>query len=445
MKALLHFSLALLVLFLSACEPGGDTTKLKQQIEKNRLSIVSLTIKPQYTQTLDPVSAAPATPQYYFDHNDTEQLQVLGLTESNEEVELSGVSWSLEDTTDSTGKTTIAPTGLLTTETLAASQTKQITVNADFAGLKASADIIISSHPLVAGGLSIKLNDLIINNTTQTVVVCDTTSLKAEGLFEDGSRRDITSKIDWSAALSDTNARFIPRDPNNAVFTSHTNGSYTLSPSYKSQASATLDLLVAQTGFDNLSIDPGSVTLTTGNTYALQLNADIDSGSGSINRNITQYAKWSSADPSVFTVSNAGLLSGMKAGGPLDVTATCGSASISSSVTVNDENPVMSVKIRDVNLNVITGQQLYFNNATATGETINLKLIAILQDGTEVDVTTDTDTIWTVRTFPSLGDPISVDNADNKGLVSAIATGTAEVVATYQNHDDDLVVVVTAN
>lgn len=435
MNALIRIYLGLMVFLVSACGPTGDTEGLKQKVEKNRLNITSVIIKPQYTLTLDPVSVSPANPKYYFEHNDAEQLQAFGVTDSNDEILLSDVTWSITDNSNTAGATTISQAGLLNTESLTANQSKDIAINIDFADLTATADIVISSYPLVTGGLSIKINDVVVNNTNQSTPVCDTTSLKAEGLFDDGSTRDITSKINWSAALADSNARFSTIDPNAPVFSSHTNAIYTVTPDYKGQGTASVDFDVSDTDFSNFSIDSSSVSIASEETHTLSVTADI----GGSSANVSSQAKWSSADTAIFTVNDSGVVTGIATGGPIDVTAQCGSASVTSSVTVNIDNTIMYIEILDENSDSTDLKNLIVNN------TVNLKLRVYKTDGSTQDITTDADTSWEIRLIPDEGDPITVNSTDDKGLVTAVAVGLATVVAKYKGRQDELNVRVTTN
>lgn len=357
------------------------------EYRKNKLGISALIIKPKHTRTLEPLTSPPDNPKYFFDHNDSEQLQAFGITESGDEIVLSDVSWSLSDESDTAGATTINQDGRLTTETLAANQSKEISVRISYASLAASADIVISSYPLSINGLAIKIDNIPVNDTTQNMVVCDSTSFTAEGQFEDGSTRDITNKIEWPNAITDSNAKFITDDPNIAVFSSHTNATYTIEPDYKGQGSASMNLAVAQDGFGNFTINTTSLSLLTDETFVLQVYADIDDGGDDINQNVSSRAKWTSADNNVVSVDDTGLVTAIAEGGPLDVTAQCGSATVAASLTVSIDNNIASIKIRDENSNDIDYKQLFITSGS--GETVKLQLWVKMYDDTELDVTED--------------------------------------------------------
>jgi len=437
MNTLLKLFSVLLTLLIAACGPGGDTEALKQTIETNKLSIVSVIIKPKYTLTISPVTTPPANPKYYVAHNDTEQLQVYGITAANEEVPLNNATWLITDNTSTAGATSIDQNGLLRTESLSANQSKELAVSVRYASLAATADIVISAYPLSAGGLSIYMNNAVVNGLTQAVVACDTAALTAIGLFDDGSSRDVTSKINWAASISDSNAKFVTTDPSTALFSAHTNADYVVTPDYAGQGSATVTLQLTNSGLSNLSLGTGTLTLAPTETDTLTLTADINTGSGNINENVTSRAKWSSANTATFTVSSAGLLTGV-AIGTANVTAQCGTATATASVTVENDASLLYIKILDADSLDTTRQDLIVGNA------VNLKLRAYMADSSELDISSDENTSWSVRTLTGSGTPVSVNNTDNKGRISADSVGTAEVVATYKGREDDLYISVTA-
>lgn len=443
MKGLRNKILMPLVFLLAACGPSGDTEELKQTIEQNKFGITSILIKPKHTQTLDPVNSPPATPQYYFDHDDTEALQVFGITNADEEILLTDITWAITDTSDTAGDTTINSNGVLTTEALPDNQTKQITVTAIYATLTASAEIIISSYPLVQNGLLLKIGDTVVNDTSQDLTVCSDLVLTAEGQFEDGSTRDITYKIDWSEAIIDSNVNLTLNDNDELVFSSHTNQDYTITPSYKEQGSTSLILSVSQTGFQELLISPSTILIAPDDTATLSATAEIDTNGSYLRQDVGANAQWTSADESIVSVDDSGLITGHIEGGPVEVSAQCGTALVTSLVSVTVNNTVLYIKILDEDGGSITRKDLTITDNT--GEVVNLKLRAYMYDGRELDITQDEDTNWEIRTIPDSGNPITVNNTDDKGRVTAIAAGKAEVVATYKDRTDDLLVIVTAN
>lgn len=430
----------LFILFLSAmvsaCGGGsGDTKALRQVVEQNKLNIVSLVLNSNLTQTLNPVNTVGTTPTYYLPHAvNNEQITVTGINESGEEIALTNIDFSLIDNTATAGSTTIDANGNLSLETLVDDTIKQITVQADFATVSATANIVISSKHVSTGGLSLLINDTNVNNSQQPVTVCDSIALTATAIFDDGSTRGITRKISWPATISDANAKFDITDTNTPLFSAHTNALYNLVTTYDGQTE-NVDLNVTQTGFSNIVVSPVSQTLQIDGTQVLTLTADIN---GQQKSGLQTNAKWSTADAAIVDVDSAtGVVTGKALGGPITITAACGDDSTTSSITV-DKGELVSVEIRDSAKN--PSDAIIFNITAGQPETTQLSLFAHYSDNSVVDISSDTANItWEILVLSGV---ISVNTS---GLVTASSAGTATVTAAYMGLSDTIVISVTEN
>jgi len=432
------FKLLLLILlsvFITACGGGsGDTKGLKQVVEQNKLNIVSLVLKSKFTQTLNPVNTPGTTPTYYFPHSvNDEQITVTGINESGKEISLSNVDFSIIDNSANAGDTTIDSNGNLILEKLLLdNDTKQITVQADFATVSGTANIVISSQHVSTGGLSLLINNVNVNGSQQTVTVCDSTAFAATAIFDDGSTRGITRKITWTDAINNANTKFNVTDTNNPLFSAHTNAIYNLSVTYDGQTE-NVDLDVAQMGFSNFVVSPVSKTLQVNGTQLLTLSATIN---GQQKSGLQTTAKWVTGNASIVDVNTAtGVVTGKALGGPITITATCGDDSVTSSITVN-KLELVSVEIRNsaknpsdvINVNITTGQP----------ETAQLSLFAHNSDNSVVDISSDTaNTTWKILVTTGT---IAVNNS---GLVTASSAGFATVTAVYKGLSDTIVINVT--
>ncbi|MDH5445126.1 MAG: hypothetical protein OEY52_06175 [Gammaproteobacteria bacterium] len=407
---------SLLGLILSACGPSGDTKALKQNILQSKYNITSLAVRPVNTRTI-----SPTTGDLYFDHNDSEQLQAIGINDSGAEFVLEDTTWGMTDVTATAGQTSISQDGLLKTETLAAAnQTKTITLDLSFGTLTSSTTVVISSHTLTPP-LAIKLNGTAAG-ASHNVTVCDTATLTTEGNFSDGSTRDVTSKIAWSSAITDSNGKISTSNPNQAIFSAHTNATYTITPNYKGQGTGTVDLVVGDTGFSNLKLDASSVSLDIDQTHILTATADINGSS----TNVSTRARWVSADTTIFSVNSSGTITGVKRGGPINLTVQCGSATDTSSVTVEEDN-IDYIEILNSDSIAITNLNLSVSSTT------NLKAKLHRTDDTSEEITTDANTEWSVRDLTVGDEPVTVNNTDNKGLVTAVSSGSTEIVVKYKS------------
>jgi uncharacterized protein YjdB len=123
-------------------------------------------------------------------------------------------------------------------------------------------------------------------------------------------------------------------------------------------------------------------------------------------KNITGSVSWSSDDDSEATVSDGGLVTGVAAG-TVSVTATSGTISGSTSVTVTLAN-LRSIAVTPTSASITSDQTQQF---TAIGT---------LDDGTTVDIT---DAV----TWKSSNK--SVATIDSSGLATAQGTGTTNITA----------------
>jgi len=420
--------ISVLLFMLAACGGGsGDTTGLKQSVEQNKLNITSITLNSNFTQTLVPVNSAGVTPKFYFIHGDnSEQITVTGFNDNGENKPLTTASFSL---LNSTGSTTIDQDGRLILETLAgANMTKEITVQATFGSLSNTATIVISSYSVQAGGLSLLINNNIVNGLTQEVPVCYSQPIAAKASYGDGSTRTVTQKVIWSNSTADNNAKFNVANPSNPLFSAHTNNGYLLTVPFDGQ-SETVTMNVSQVGLSNFAISPTSKTLQLGVTQLLSLSGLINNVTTT---GLETTAKWSSADSNIASINTAtGVVTG-KALGSADITATCGSVTQISSITVN-QIELQSVEIRDNfgNSQSVINFSLQVNEV----QTKRLSLYAVYTDGSEGNVSFDDSIVWSDN-----GNKVtlSVNIDTDKGLVTARGADKIIVFATYRGFSDSI-------
>jgi len=443
-----NFLVTLLVLFISACGGSGDTDSLIQTVEQNKLNITSLVLKSKFTQTLVPANTPGAIPTFYFTGGDSEQIIVTGLNENGEEFSLSSVTLSIVGG----GASTIDSNGVLKLENLADISSKTIVVQADYSSISSTANIIISTFHLQANGLNLLINNNIVNSLTETVTVCDQTAFTATGVFDDGSTRTLTRKIDWPNSIANAdvnNVKFDVSDRSNPLFSSHTNTDininvppvpYKLSVSYNSlydSQTAIVDMQVNQGDFSGMKITPTSSLIKLSSKQSLSLTANLNGQSQS---NFETKAKWLSDNPTIVEVNSAtGEVTGKSVGGPIDVTASCGGEVQISRVTVN--NPVLLfVEIRDSRS--IKTDSILFPITTGVSKTTKLTLYAHYNDGSVENVSTKVAANTWSLVIESAGANAITINANN-GIVTANAQGIVVITATYQGKEDTIRFTVT--
>ena len=148
-----------------------------------------------------------------------------------------------------------------------------------------------------------------------------------------------------------------------------------------------------------------SLVIDIGDTYTLQATL--------MPFGVEAKVSWLSSDPSVATVNNDGLVTGVAAGVTI-VRASAGGKFANCTVTVNDPNnrnvPVTSVKF---NTNVVRDLEV-------GGDTVKLTATILPENATDKTL------VW------ASSDP-SVATVNNAGEITAVAPGTTNVTATAHN------------
>ena len=139
-----------------------------------------------------------------------------------------------------------------------------------------------------------------------------TQQFAATGMFSDGSLVDLTTQVTWNSATT-TVATINATGLATAVNT----GTSNITASLLGVTSPIDVLTVTAAVLQSITVTPGTPTVAAGQT--LQFTAtghfsDGTTGATSVN--------WTSADTTIATVNSSGLAAGVKAGGPVTITAT---------------------------------------------------------------------------------------------------------------------------
>jgi uncharacterized protein YjdB len=266
------------------------------------------------------------------------------------------------------------------------------------------------------GGSSASLTGLSVTPPAATVIVSKTQSLQAVGSFSDGSSRDLTASVTWNSA--DTTTASVSAA---GVVTGGATGITTVT-AHSGNFSASTQITVTSA---NVCATPVSIAVTPANptvpvNTTLQLVA-TGTNSDASTCDITDLVTWSSSTIANATVSAGGLLKGVAAGS-LTVTATLGSVTGSTSVSVTAPSITsLSVTPDDMTLAIGVGEQY-----TAS---------AIYSDGSIQDLVTGV--TWTSSNS-------SVATVDGNGLATTVGAGTTTITATVGSFTDSSVITVVA-
>jgi uncharacterized protein YjdB len=265
-------------------------------------------------------------------------------------------------------------------------------------------------------GGSVSLTGLAVTPPAATVIVSKTQSLQAMGSFSDGSTRDLTASVTWNSA--DTTTASVSAA---GVVTGGATG-VTIVTAHSGNFSASTQITVTSA---NVCATPVSIAVTPANptvpVNTTQQMVATGTNSDASTCDITDLVTWSSSTIANATVSASGLVKGVAAGS-LTVTATLGSVTGSTSVSVTAPSITsISVTPDDMTLAIGVGEQY-----TAS---------AIYSDGSIQDLVTGV--TWTSSNS-------SVATVDSNGLATTLGAGTTTITATVGSFTDASVITVVA-
>jgi uncharacterized protein YjdB len=307
-------------------------------------------------------------------------------------------TYSDSTVTDVTGKATwtvtpataatISATGLLTG---AAAGT--VRVQAGFGGKFGTIDITVVA--------AAKLTAITVTAAASSVDIGNTVKLTAVGIYDDGSKPDITGKVTWTSSnvsLATVSAQ--------GVATAVSIGTAILAATLEGLVgSASITVTKSAAVLVSIAVTAPSATVNTGATVALVANGTYDDSS---KQNISSSVTWTSSDATIATVSSAGTVTGIKAGA-VTITATSGVKSGSVTLTVTTPIALSSV--------AVTASA----STVSAGGKVQLTANEVYSDGSKKDVTKTA--AWTSGTA-------TVATVDANGQVTAVKVGTVIITAT---------------
>ena len=415
----------LLLGLLAACKDdktglqSGDPTDFKDAVVINQYGITSITISDKKNTIIHTGM--------------TQQYTAQGNTASGGSVDISkDVHWSVSDGSAAR----IDENGLLT-----GLAQNDVTVTAQ-----------LSTYSVTK---SLRVTDASVSNITITkangstdftiaVDACKTLQLKAVADYTGETlTQDVTNEVDWSTTSLSTVAHF-------STLTGEKGWLLTSTVSSGISVSATLYAFPANVTVitkDGFTSGTSGISLNPSSSYSLPSTSASKQFSASAtffdntSADITRAALWSSDNAAIASVNNdvgsKGLVTA-QAVGSTTIKAQCGTATDSTTVTVAN-NSLGSLKItyttsNGVPFNTSAGGDLIYLHVN---DTLDLIATAHYSDGTNLKVTTDSGTSWSLYPDSTV---VSIDKSSGK--LTAQATGTAVVKVSYQGLDASLTVIV---
>ena len=259
---------------------------------------------------------------------------------------------------------------------------------------------------------SASLTGILVSPASASVAAAATVNLHATGTYSDGTSKDITTSVTWlssdSTVASVSNAGVATGVATGVVTVSAHSGAFS--------GSATLTVGSAGTNLTSITLSPVNASIPINTTLQLTATGNYSDGS---TRDLTALVSWSSAAISKATVDVAGLVQAVAAG-TSSITATLGSVSQSTNVTVTAPTiNSISVTPEDLTLPIGISQQYIAS--------------AIYSDGSIEDLVSGV--TWSSSTT-------SVATIDANGLATIIAAGSTTITATVGAFTDTTTITV---
>jgi hypothetical protein len=222
----------------------------------------------------------------------------------------------------------------------------------------------------------------------------------ATGTFNDGTTQQLASVI-WNS--SSTAVATINSDASSSgVADALGQGNTTLSACAGAVCGST-SLTVGPAALVLIAVSPANGTVPSGESLQFSATGTYSDGSS---KQLNSGVQWSSADPSVATITAAGVASGVSMGGS-NITATVGNVAGTAALTVTGA-AIVALNIQPSAVSMVLGSSR------------QLRAIASFSDGTTQDVTATA--IWSA-TQPAIA------SVNSRGLVTANRVGSTTIMA----------------
>ncbi len=376
------FQFWIILCVITACGGGGGGPASDPIGDTNQASITQLNISSSSTQVA---------------YGENLQLHAQAVYSDGSKKDVSNqATWS----SSSTGIATIDNNGQLSSH-----QAGDTVVSASFDGITNTLPISIYRE----------LVDIQISVTGTNLIVGASLQLHASGIYSDHSVRDISSQAVWSSqnsSVANINETGVisALNPGSAVMTAELDG-----------ISGETTVSVEAASIVSIAVTPKQSSTAAGASIQLQATAYFNNGTF---QNTTSQAVWQSQDTTIASVSESGLLLGVKEGSTT-ISASLGNVSGNTTITIT---PATLTDIQ------ITPSQ----PSVANGHELQMTAVGIYSDGSHNDITQNV-------TWASQNEEIAtISNVNSThGWVTSLTTGTTEISAQLGNITKTVTLTVT--
>ncbi len=210
--------------------------------------------------------------------------------------------------------------------------TGSATITATLGGISGSTLLTITPASVVS---------IAVNPATAAIPLGLNQAFTALGTFSDGSTQDVTNSAHWSSSVAGVAS--VSNTPGSNGITTSTGSGITLISATSGAVAGSASLTVTTAILAAIEISPQSPSTPTGGTEQFTATGLYTDGS---TPNITTTATWASSSATVATISNASGSQGLatSAGsGTTEISASVGSLTASTTLTVQDQLVSISV------------------------------------------------------------------------------------------------------
>jgi len=247
---------------------------------------------------------------------------------------------------------------------------------------------------------SVTLSSITITPSITSLNVGATQQLTATGKYSDGSSKNVTASVTWTSSSTS-----LATVSSGGLVTAVKNGNVNINATLNS-ISSSLKLTIsagvqATPALSAITITPGITSLGIGTTQQLTATGKYTDGSS---KDLTSSVQWTSSSTGSATVSNGGLVTGVKSG---SITITASESKISGTLKFSIVPVLESIMVSPMGPGIVVGSKQPF---TATGS---------FNDGSTQDITAST-------TWSSSNNNMASVAA---GQATGVAVGTVTVTA----------------
>lgn len=226
----------------------------------------------------------------------------------------------------------------------------------------------------------------------------------ATAQFSDGTTQDITGVAAWSSS-----SKSIATVTASGLVTAVNIGAATISATFESVTGST-SVTVNAANLVSIAITPGNDSIAPGTNVQLRAIGTFNDGG---TRDLTHTASWTNSNPSIASVgSGNGFVVGLTAG-TITVTATLGSVSGSTNLTVSGAH-IVSISVTPTSATIPIGGQAHF---TATG---------VFDDSSTQDLTSTATWSSSNTSVATVG-----NSGGTFGTATGVSSGSATISASF--------------